>query len=85
MLPKSAQSFTHIRFSEANLCLTLMDGFDHKLQSIMRLRREVNLFIIIGHFPPHEPPTSFLHAQELLAKVIIQKTNDQYVPCTHLA
>lgn len=52
MLPKSAQSFTHIYLSEANLCLTLMDGLDHRVKSIMRLRREVNLFIIIGNPPP---------------------------------
>lgn len=75
MLPKSAQSFTHIYLSEANLCLTLMDGLDHRVKSIMRLRREVNLFIIIGN-----PPPPFLYAQALLAEVFIQKTNDQYMP-----
>lgn len=63
MQPVSAQSFTHICLSEVNLCLTVMDGFDHRLQSIMRLGEEVNLFIIIGHPPTllNLQPLSSMH------------------------
>lgn len=64
MQPKSAQSFTHMCLSEANLCLTPMNGFEHRLKSNMRLRREVNTLIIIGHNPTTLQPILSMHKKQ---------------------